>query len=193
MATPWTGVAAVISATASGDASTDWVGLAAVITAAAAAVASVLTIIWNGKTLREQLAGQAEQQRKQQLADAEQQRKQQLADMISTAFGHFTGGTQKRSAGIAALRIVRAGSEDFDGDEAWKTYGPAIQGLLYSQLMYLYKKKSVNETEPHEAENIELMSDWLLGKDFQLNSHMKANLEKARRQYEAQPAADPRS
>ena len=182
MTTPWTGVAAVLTATASGGASTDWTAVAAVITAAAAAVASVLTIIWNGKTLRDQLAGQADQQRKQQLADAEQQRKQQLADMISTAFGHFTGGTQKRSAGIAALQIVRAGSEDFDGDEAWKTYGPAIQGLLYSQLMYLYEK-GVDKTEPHEAANIELMSDWLFGKDFRLDSHMKAKLEEARRHY----------
>jgi hypothetical protein len=171
MTTGWTAATAVITAAASGGTSTDWTGIAAVITAATAGVASVLVIIWNGKTLKSQLAGQAEQQRKQQ-----------LADMVATGFGHFTGGTQHRSNGIAALQIVRAGSKDFDGDEAWKTYGPAIQGLLYSQLMYLYGKGK-NKTEPHEAANIERMSNWLLGKDFRLDSQEKADLEAARSRY----------
>lgn len=170
-----TAIAAVVNAAASGNAPMDWTGIAAVITAAAAGVASVITIIWNGRTLRQQLAAQAAEQRKQQ-----------LADMIATAFSHFTGGTQNRSAGIAALQIVRAGSEDLDRDEAWKTYGSAVQGLLYSQLMYLYKK-GADKSGPHEAANVELMSDWLLGKDFQLKSHMKAKLEEARREYEGKP------
>jgi hypothetical protein len=194
MITGWTAVATVMTAAASDGGSTDWIGIAAVITAAAAGIASVITIIWNGRILRKQLVGQAEQQHKQQ-----------LADMAATALKHFTGGTQNRSAGIAALRIVRAGSKDFDGDEVWKTYGPAIQGLLYSQLLYLYEKgaperdargkdtrekdekKGINKTEPHEAANIELMSDWLFGKDFQLDSQMKAKLEEAQRHYEAPP------
>lgn len=167
----WTAVAAVMTEAASGGTSTDWTGIAAVITAAAAGVASVLVIIWNGKTLRNQLAGQAELQRKQQ-----------LADLIATAFGHFTGGTQNRSTGIAALQIVRTGSKDFDGDEAWKTYGLAIQGLLYSQLLYLYGKGK-NKTKPHEAANIERMSDWLLGNDFRLDSQEKTELEAARNHY----------
>lgn len=167
-----TAVAAVMTAAASGGTSTDWTGIAAVITAAAAGVASVLVIIWNGKTLRSQLVGQAELQRKQQ-----------LADMIATAFGHFTGGTQNRSTGIAALQIVRAGSTDFDEDEAWKAYGPAIQGLLYSQLLYLYGRKGKNKTEPHEAANIERMSDWLLGNDFRLDSQEKMELKAARNHY----------
>jgi hypothetical protein len=173
MTTDGTAVAAVINAAASGSASTDWAGIAAVITAFAAGVASVITIIWNGNALR-----------KQQAAQAAEQRKQQLADMIATAFSHFKGGTQNRSAGIAALQIVRAGSEDLDKDQAWKTYGPAVQGLLYSQLMYLYNK-GAHKASPHEAANVELMSNWIFGNDFQLDSHMKAKLEKARREYES--------
>ena len=83
--------------------STDWLPLAtaaaaaAVVTAAGAGIAAVITIRSNEQSLRSQL-----------VAQAAENRKQQLADMAAKGLGYLTDGSQNRSVGIVALKMMQA-------------------------------------------------------------------------------------
>jgi hypothetical protein len=102
-----------------------------------------------------QLAAQAESTRVQLASQADLTRIQLLADMTSRGLGFFGGGSQKRSIGIAALRIV----EQDEG--AWLHYRDAVASLLYAQLLYLFAHGE-NRWESHEIANIVSMTDWLI-------------------------------
>lgn len=95
---------------------------------------------------------------------AEQNRRQQLAGMATTAIGYFTGGTQNRNAGIAALKMVEAGLAVLKIDER-ELYREGIRALLYGQLLYVYRYAE-NRFKVHETYNIEAMSDWLCSKEI---------------------------
>ena len=81
-------------------------------------------------------------------------RKQRAADLIVAALGQFEGGSQKRSAGIAALRVLSRGPE-------WHEYRDTVAELFYSQLLYLFAHGR-NRWESHEVANMTVMADWLL-------------------------------
>jgi hypothetical protein len=97
--------------------------------------------------------------------------RQHTVDLIVAALSHMGGGTQERSAGLAALMAMRGPIDcrprrvDRDG---WARYGPAIGQQLYRQLIYLLNEGRGNEA-PHEIENIIVMTDWLLRDKALLN------------------------
>lgn len=167
----------------------EWTAVAtaagAILAVAGAGWATVRTIRSNERSISIQLRAQAEQNRKQQ-----------LADMMSTALGHFTGRSQNRGVGIAALRMIQASAADLtkEGtltDDELKLYRNSIQTLLYGQLLYLYMYGK-NRNKAHEAANILVMSRWLFS-DYvgELQPEQKAVLYKAMEKYElyAKPSA----
>ena len=126
----------------------DWAAIAtaggAVLTVAVSAWATVRTIRSNERSISDQLR-----------AEAEQNRKQQLADMMSTALSHFTGKSQNRGVGIAALRLIQENAANLAikgilTHEELKQYQSSIQTLLYGQLLYLYMygKTSIRRMRP---------------------------------------------
>jgi hypothetical protein len=120
----------------------DWVAAATGATAIAAIVVAVVTI----------------------RSTAAQNRRQQLSGMATTAIGYFTGHSQSRSAGIAALRMVQAGLAVLERSEQ-EQYREGIRALLYGQLLYVYRYGH-NRFEVHEIYNLESMSDWLCSKEI---------------------------
>ena len=154
--------------------STDWLPLAtavaAVVTAAGAGIAAVITIRSNEQSIRSQLVSQAAENRKQQ-----------LADMAAKGLGYLTGGSQNRSVGIAALKMMQANSLDFSEDN-WILYREGIRSLLYAQLLYVYMHAG-NRWESHEAANLAAMSEWLLADFKDLPGDEKKNLADAMKDY----------
>jgi hypothetical protein len=97
-------------------------------------------------------------------------KRQHAVDLVVAALSHMGGGTQERSAGVAALMAMRGPIDrkprrvDRGG---WTIYGPAIGQQLFRQLIYvlnLGKRKHA----AHEIENIIAMTDWLLGDKVRL-------------------------
>lgn len=97
---------------------TDWAAVAtaaaAIITAGGAGFFATRAIRSSEGSLRDQLEAQATQNRKRQ-----------LENMTSTALGYLTGGSQNRSIGIAALRMVQASSQTWN-EETWSLYSEAL-------------------------------------------------------------------
>jgi hypothetical protein len=91
--------------------------------------------------------------------------RQHAVDLVVAALSHMGGGTQERSAGVAALMAMRGPIDrrprrvDRGG---WAIYGPAIGQQLYRQLIYVLNLGKGNDAA-HEIENIIAMTDWLLG------------------------------
>jgi hypothetical protein len=171
----------------------DWTAVAtaaaALLAVGASGWATVKTIKSNERSISNQLEAQAEQNRKQLKAQAEQNRKQQLADIMSTALGYFTGRSQNRGVGIAALSLIQADAADLTkegiltGDEL-KLYRSSIRELLYGQLLFLYLYGE-NRAKAHEAANMLAMSRSLFSDYFdELKSEQKAVLYKAMEKYE---------
>jgi hypothetical protein len=160
----------------------DWTAVAtaagAILAVAGAGWATVRTIRSNEKSISTQLR-----------AEAEQNRKQQLADLMSTALSHFTGRSQNRGVGIAALKMIQASAASLTMEkiltrEELKLYQSSIQTLLYGQLLYLYMYGE-NRYKAHEAANILAMSQWLFS-DYidELQPEQKAALREAMVKYE---------
>jgi hypothetical protein len=91
--------------------------------------------------------------------------RQHAVDLVVAALSHMGGGTQERSAGVAALMAMR-GPIDREPSRVdrggWTIYGPAIGQQLYRQLIYVLNLGRGNDAA-HEIENIIAMTDWLLG------------------------------
>jgi len=83
------------------------------------------------------------------------ERRRRDAEMMITALGYFEGKSQRRSAGIAALEVLRSRSK------AWNEYRETVRQLFYRQLLYLFPH-GVNRWETHEVANMEQMAVWLL-------------------------------
>jgi hypothetical protein len=66
--------------------------------------------------------------------------RQRAVDLVVAALSHMGGGTQERSAGVAALMALRGPIDrrprrvDRGG---WAIYGPAVGQQLYRQLIYV--------------------------------------------------------
>ncbi len=69
-------------------------------------------------------------------------------DLILTAFNHLGGGSQERTTGIAALRIL----EDTALDGPWRNYREALHDLLTTQLQFVLTGGH-NRWETHEIAN----------------------------------------
>jgi hypothetical protein len=110
-------------------------------------------------------------------------RTQLAADMTSRGLGFFAGGSQERSVGIAALRIV----EHDVG--AWLRYRDAIASLFYAQLVYLFAHGR-NRWESHEIANMVSIMHWLLEPEAfpQLSASPKDQLIREMKLYGAEAA-----
>jgi hypothetical protein len=91
--------------------------------------------------------------------------RQRFGSLVILSFEHLTGGSQKRSVGIAGLRALQ-------GDEKlWRQYREAAMGLFVAQLRYVLIHGR-NRWEWHEVRNIEDMMGFLLSeyaKDSAIN------------------------
>jgi hypothetical protein len=93
--------------------------------------------------------------------------RQRATDLVVAALSHMGGGSQERSAGVAALLAMRGpldrplGHFDRSG---WAIYGPAVGQQLFRQLIYVLRCGKQN-TAAHEVENLIVMIDWLLNDD----------------------------
>lgn len=91
-------------------------------------------------------------------------RRQRTADMLVSALAQFEGGSQKRSVGIASLRVLskrRSRMPLASVPVGWRAYRDTVSELFYSQLLYLFVHGS-NRWESHEIANMTAMADWLL-------------------------------
>ena len=125
------------------------------------------------------LRGQSSTVQQQLAANADLTRRQQFLAMTTTAISYFTGRSQPRSVGIAALRIVRSYNQE------WPLYQEAIRDLLQKQLIYLLAHGD-NRWEAHEVANMEDMGDWIiLSGDFSpLSETRQEDLALAMEEYE---------
>lgn len=103
-------------------------------------------------------------------------RRERENELVVAALTHLVGGSQERTAGLAALTIL-SGSNPYPHTESnaaaphsrrsrraqrhWGRYAPAVGQLIYAQLMYLLLHAS-NRHKAHEIANIIAMADWLL-------------------------------
>jgi hypothetical protein len=93
--------------------------------------------------------------RKQLKEAADVARKERMSATLVTALGYFTGGSQNRSVGIAAIRGLQ---------EKWvigTEYRDTLVALLRGQLLYLLAHGS-NRWESHEVGNIQAMVEMYL-------------------------------
>jgi hypothetical protein len=103
-------------------------------------------------------------------------RADQRAQLVISALSHLVGGTQNRSVGIAALRMVMyenepkrlgrrkkatAAQQRKLSEKRITEYGTSISPLLYSQLAYLLVHGS-RRGYSHEVSNIVAMGNLLL-------------------------------
>lgn len=95
---------------------------------------------------------------------AAQNRRQQLADMATTAIDYFTRGTQNRSAGIAAMKMVQVSLASLKMNER-EPYREAIRALLYGQLLHVYMYGE-NRFNALEVYNLDSMSSWLCSEEL---------------------------
>ncbi|MDQ0030145.1 hypothetical protein J2S89_001970 [Arthrobacter bambusae] len=84
-------------------------------------------------------------------------RRQRENELVVSALTHLVGGSQERTAGIAALTVLSSRLPR----RRWAKYTPAVGQLLYSQLVYLLLHAG-NRGQAHEIANIIAMADWLL-------------------------------
>jgi hypothetical protein len=98
-------------------------------------------------------------------------RRQRDTDLMVNALTHFVGGSQERSAGIAALRVLR-GPTGRDSRN-WRRYGSAVGTLFSSQAIYVLSAGG-NRWQAHEVANVIGMVEWLL-KDRNLAIDVASN------------------
>ncbi len=90
--------------------------------------------------------------------------RQRAVDLVAVALSHMGGGSQARSAGVAALMALRGPLNRTPGrfrNPGWAIYGPAVGQQLFRQLMYVLNHGS-RKFHTHEVENVIAMADWLL-------------------------------
>ncbi|MFD7626265.1 hypothetical protein ACFV7Q_09485 [Streptomyces sp. NPDC059851] len=97
--------------------------------------------------------------------------RQRADQLVTAALSHMGGGTQERSAGVAALRAFRGpiGRGWFGRTRRprlfwrldWKRYAPAVREQLFRQLVYVLTHGR-QRFHAHEVENAMAMIEWLL-------------------------------
>lgn len=104
---------------------------------------------------------------------------QRNAEMVLTALGYFTGGSQNRTVGLAALDSLKHTS-------GWTRYQGTIASLLLGQLLYVLGHGR-NRWETHEAMNLRAMAARLLGEQdlkSALSAADRESLANAMRRYQ---------
>lgn len=79
------------------------------------------------------------------------------AQLVIGALDHLIGGSQERTAGLAALRVLSETTDDL----RWATYKPAITDLLSVQAQYVLTGGR-NRWEAHEIANVRTIASWFL-------------------------------
>ena len=120
-------------------------------------------------------------------------RRQRENELVVSALTHFVGGSQERSAGLAALRVLSGGEGFFRSDApmaqpppgnwiwlrtllgfasrarrsraGWSRYAPAVGQLFYRQLTYVLCHGR-NRWGAHEIANAVAMADWLINDEM---------------------------
>jgi hypothetical protein len=90
-------------------------------------------------------------------------RRQHAASLIIAALGHMGGGSQERSAGLAALTALQGRSTGrlrFLTRRVWSTYAPSVGQQLFRQSTYVLTHGR-RRFYAHEVENLIAMIDWL--------------------------------
>jgi hypothetical protein len=103
------------------------------------------------------------------------ERQRRDAELIVAALEHFQGGSQPRSVGIAALKVL-------DGRAGWELYRDTVAQLFYRQLLYLFAQGK-NRWQAHEISNIEGMTQWLFAGDLPVTLDMRQQLDLAMERY----------
>lgn len=88
--------------------------------------------------------------------------RQRSVDLVVSAPADMGGGTQRRSAGLAALAVMRGNLDRRLGrldSRLWHQYGPGVGQQLFRVLAYVLNEA---EIETHGTENAITMTDWLL-------------------------------
>ncbi len=89
--------------------------------------------------------------------------RQRSVDLIVSAFADMEGGTQKRSAALAALAVLRGDQtrkpRGYLNRRLWKDYGPAVGQQLFRTQAYVLNEA---EQKTHGIEIAIAMMDWLL-------------------------------
>ncbi len=89
--------------------------------------------------------------------------RQRSVDLIVSAFADMEGGTQKRSAGLAALAVLRGDPTvqplGYLNRRLWRIYGPAVGQQLFRTQAYVLNEA---ERKTHGIEIAISMMDWLL-------------------------------
>jgi hypothetical protein len=94
--------------------------------------------------------------------------RQRAIDLVVAALSHMGGGSQERSAGLAALMALRGPLGRSPGifeKRVWAIYGAAVGQQIYRQLIYLLNYGE-NRYKAHEVETMILMVHWLLNDTF---------------------------
>ncbi len=88
--------------------------------------------------------------------------RQRSVDLVVSALADMGGGTQRRSAGLAALAVMRGHLNRRLGrldSRLWEQYGPGVGQQLFRVLAYVLNEA---EIKTHGTENAITMTDWLL-------------------------------
>ncbi len=77
------------------------------------------------------------------------------AELVVNALSHLVGGSQERTAGLAALTLLRAETPS----ERWAGYESSIERLLSTQMIYVLTAGR-NRWQAHEVENMRQIAKW---------------------------------
>ncbi|MGC5075675.1 hypothetical protein [Agrococcus sp. DT81.2] len=116
-------------------------------------------------------------------------RTQREDELVMSALSHLVGGSQHRTAGIAALHVLRGAAVKGGRAGRWHRYRSAIDALVYAQLLYLLMHGG-NRGQAHEIANMDSMAEWLFDGDAaELRDEQKrVQLQEAMQRYARAPA-----
>jgi hypothetical protein len=100
-------------------------------------------------------------------------------NLIVTALNHLVGGSQERTAGVAALRVLK----DTALSDRWHDYDDAVRNLLTTQLQFILARGR-NRWEAHEIANAQEIARWFLDTNGQIRSgHAQTGVTIAAQRY----------
>ena len=139
-------------------------------------------------------------------------RRQRETELLVNALTHFVGGSQQRSAGIAALRVLSGppkrqarrlpacvsrvlrrvhSNRSTRAGVGWRRYGPAVGELFTNQVVYVLSEGK-NRWKAHEIANVIAMVDWLLAdRELDLDAAKRRSLAAAMGDYLHESAKGP--
>lgn len=79
------------------------------------------------------------------------------AELVVNALNHLVGGSQERTAGLAALNMLRVETPL----ARWTGYENFVRTLLATQLIYVLTA-GANRWQAHEVENVRQMTEWFM-------------------------------